>query len=127
MIFNIQAPIAQQRAGKCEVVAIHDSGLDCLYPLSVWVTSEREINARHYTREGRYVASAAQDDYDLHTVPEVMPISENFINEYPNESCMHKTSFDAAGNRGRYCLSTIRVVYDPNTKTVVSSVIWSKP
>ena len=125
-MFDINAPIEQQRSGSFKLLKIVDSGLDIEYPIAAWLESGR-VNT--FTRNGQCFANGPNSPCDLITLPEPLPLIVSYLSltKYGPYGVWQSVESAEKQAHSTESIKTVMVVtFDPNTGESSAKTVWRK-
>ncbi|PUA19621.1 hypothetical protein [Glaciimonas sp. PCH181] len=128
-VFDISAPLERQRAGDgSEVLWMGNCGLT-QYPIVVVIKGLSQTKTYRVTREGRCNDPGAVSGFDLHTLPEPLPLIVSYHNVYLGENAgffVYSTYERAAEAKHEDAIATTKNTFDPNINAATIEVVWRK-
>lgn len=123
-MFDITAPIERQRSNGKKVLAIMDSGVECEYPLAVWV-ADGSVSLR--ARDGR-VGVNLSSIYDLYTMPAEVADEVRYTNIYLDGfyAVSYATEKECVVGRGANAVATTKMTLNLSSGKCDAKMIWRK-
>ena len=129
--FDITAPLERQRTRDGRLISgLYLCEADVDSPLVAWIQGQcaAQKPSPHALRADGLGFANTECDYDLHTLPEPLPLIVSYHNVYLGDNYANTYSqlADCVQQRGTSVIATVETTFHQNTGIASAKTVWRK-